>query len=185
MTILKKQYYLYIENTNNIDLEKINKRYKFTIIYRNKKANEKLELIRKFRKKCQAKSIKFYLANDEKLAIKIKADGLYVSSFNKKKILRSFKEIIGASHNNKEINLKIWQGCEKIIFSRLFKTNYLNKKTFWGIIKFNLIDNKRELIPLGGINLSNLNKLNSLDSRSAAFLSEVKKKPTKILRRLF
>ena len=30
------------------------------------------------------KSIKFYLANDEKLAIKIKADGLYVSSFNKK-----------------------------------------------------------------------------------------------------
>ena len=185
MPILKKQYYLYIENTNDIDLKKINKRYKFTIIYRNKKANEKLELIRKFRKECQAKSIKFYLANDEKLAIKIKADGLYVSSFNKKKILRSFKEIIGASHNNKEINLKIWQGCEKIIFSRLFKTNYLNKKTFWGIIKFNLIDNKRELIPLGGINLSNLNKLNSLDSRSAAFLSEVKKKPTKILRRLF
>tara|TARA_B100001121_G_scaffold308653_1_gene333291 strand:- start:16 stop:573 length:558 start_codon:yes stop_codon:yes gene_type:complete len=185
MTILKKQYYLYIENTNDIDLKKINKRYKFTIIYRNKKANEKLELIRKFRKKCQAKSIKFYLANDEKLAIKIKADGLYVSSFNKKKILRSFKEIIGASHNNKEINLKIWQGCEKIILSRLFKTNYLNKKTFWGIIKFNLIDNKRELIPLGGINLSNLNKLNSLDSRSAAFLSEVKKKPAKILRRLF
>ena len=67
MTILKKQYYLYIENTNNIDLEKINKRYKFTIIYRNKKANEKLELIRKFRKKCQAKSIKFYLANGVKV----------------------------------------------------------------------------------------------------------------------
>ena len=40
MTILKKQYYLYIENTNDIDLKKINKRYKFTIIYRNKKANE-------------------------------------------------------------------------------------------------------------------------------------------------
>ena len=143
MPILKKQYYLYIENTNDIDLKKINKRYKFTIIYRNKKANEKLELIRKFRKECQAKSIKFYLANDEKLAIKIKADGCMFRLLIKKKILRSFKEIIGASHNNKEINLKIWQGCEKIIFSRLFKTNYLNKKTFWGIIKFNLIDNKR------------------------------------------
>ena len=185
MTILKKQYYLYLENTNDIDLKMINKRYKFTIIYRNKKSNEKIEIIRKFRKKCQAKSIKFYLANDEQLAIKIKADGLYVSSFNKKKILKNFKEIIGASHNNKEINLKLWQGCKKFIFSRLFKTNYVNKKTFWGIIKFNLIDNKRELIPLGGINLSNLNKLNSLDSRGAAFLSEVKKKPAKILRRLF
>ena len=185
MTILKKQYYLYIENTNNIDLEKINKRYKFTIIYRNKKANEKIELIKKFRKKCQAKSIKFYLANDEKLAIKIKADGLYVSSYNKKKILKNFKKIIGASHNNKEINLKIWQGCEKIIFSRLFKTNYENKTTFWGLIKFNLIDNKKELIPLGGINLFNLNKLNNLNSKYAAFLSEVKKKPAKIFSRLF
>ena len=60
MPILKKQYYLYIENTNDIDLKKINKRYKFTIIYRNKKTNEKLELIRKFRKECQAKSIKFF-----------------------------------------------------------------------------------------------------------------------------
>ena len=74
---------------------------------------------------------------------------------------------------------------KRLFFHGCFKTNYLNKKTFWGIIKFNLIDNKRELIPLGGINLSNLNKLNSLDSRSAAFLSEVKKKPAKILRRLF
>ena len=185
MAIVKRQYYLYIENTNDIDLKKINKRDKFTIIYRNKKANEKIELIKKFRKKCQAKSIKFYLANDERLAIKIKADGLYVSSYNKKKILRNFKDIIGASHNNNEIYLKIWQGCRKIIFSRLFKTNYRNKKTFWGIIKFNLIDKKRELIPLGGINLSNLNKLNTLDTQYAAFLSEVKKKPAKILRRLF
>ena len=185
MTILRKQYYLYIENTNDIDLKKINKRNKFTIIYRNIKTNEKLEVIKNFRKKCQAKSVKFYLANDEQLAIKIKADGLYVSSFNRKKILKKFKEVIGATHNNKEINLKLWQGCEKVIFSRLFKTNYVNKKTFWGIIKFNLIDSKRELIPLGGINLSNLNKLKLLNTRCAAFLSEVKKKPAKILRRLF
>tara|TARA_Y100001958_G_scaffold25445_1_gene15976 strand:+ start:87 stop:644 length:558 start_codon:yes stop_codon:yes gene_type:complete len=185
MTIVKGQYYLYIENTNDIDLKKINKRNKFTIIYRNKKENEKLLTINKFRKKCQAKSIKFYLANNENLAVKIKADGLYVSSFNKKKILKNFKRIIGASHNNKEMNLKIWQGCEKIIFSRLFKTNYKNKETFWGVIRFNLIDNKRELIPLGGINLFNLNKLNNLNSKNAAFLSEVKKKPAKIFSRLF
>ena len=44
MTSLKKQYYLYVENTNNIDLEKINKRYKFTIIYRNNKTKEKIEI---------------------------------------------------------------------------------------------------------------------------------------------
>ena len=78
MTIVKRQYYLYIENTNDIDLKKINKRNKFTIIYRNKKENEKLQTINNFRKKCQAKSIKFYLANNESLAIKIKADGLYI-----------------------------------------------------------------------------------------------------------
>ena len=59
MTILKKQYYLYIENTNDIDLKKINKRYKFTIIYRNKKANEKIELIRKFEKNAKLNLLNF------------------------------------------------------------------------------------------------------------------------------
>jgi len=44
--------------------------------------------------------------------------------------------------------------------------------------------NKR-LIPLGGINQENLNKLTLIDSLGFALLSEVKKKPANILSRLF
>ena len=48
------------------------------IIEKAKKENEKLQTINNFRKRCQAKSIKFYLANNESLAIKIKADGCHM-----------------------------------------------------------------------------------------------------------
>ena len=56
---------------------------------------------------------------------------------------------------------------------------------FLGVIKFNkyLINNK-DLIPLGGINSNNLNKLKQLNCQSIAILSEIKKKPA-IIRRLF
>jgi hypothetical protein len=56
-----------------------------------------------------------------------------------------------------------------------------------GIIKFNLLKLKRKepLIPLGGINFSNLNKLNMVKANYFAILSEVKKKPAKIFNRLF
>ena len=56
-----------------------------------------------------------------------------------------------------------------------------------GIIRFNLLklSRKENLVPLGGIKLSNLNKLSLVKSNSFALLSEVKKKPAKIINRLF
>jgi hypothetical protein len=54
------------------------------------------------------------------------------------------------------------------------------------IIKFNLIKKNYliNLIPLGGINSSNLLKLNLINADGFALLSEVKKKPA-ITSRLF
>ena len=40
MFIIKKNYYLYIENTQDIDFEKIRRSNKFIIIYRNNKGQE-------------------------------------------------------------------------------------------------------------------------------------------------
>ena len=56
-----------------------------------------------------------------------------------------------------------------------------------GVIKFNLfkLSRKENLVPLGGINLSNLNKLKMVKSNSFALLSEIKKKPAKLFNRLF
>ena len=79
------------------------------------------------------------------------------------------------------------QGCSSVIFSRLFKVINPHKKGFMGVVKFNLLklSRRENLVPLGGINLSNLNKLKMVKTNSFALLSEIKKKPVKLFNRLF
>jgi len=184
MFIIKKNYYLYIDNTKSIDLNLIKKNSKIVIIYRNYKKKEKIDLIIRFRKICKTKNIKFLVANNVKLVKITKADGLYISAYNN----NIYKNIytIGSAHSFSEINQKIKQMCKVIILSRLFKTQYRNKKGFFGILKFNLINQKYKynLIPLGGINNSNLLKLNLIKSNGFGILSSIKKKPV-ITNRLF
>ena len=70
----------------------------------------------------------------KKLAIKIKADGLYVSSYNKK-ILKNFKEIIGASHNNSEINLKnLARGVKRLFFQGYLRQITQIKRLFGALL---------------------------------------------------
>ena len=186
MFIIKSNYYLYIENTKNIDLNYIKKNKKISIIYRNNSTQENIENLCKFKKKCVAKGFKLYISNNIKLFKDCKADGLYLPSYNKKIYLRNNLNLIGSAHTFKEINEKIKQGCKTIFFSRLFKTSYKDKKGYLGLIKFNLLTSKYriKIVPLGGIRNSNLNKLNLVSSNGLALLSEVKKKPT-ITSRLF
>ena len=79
----KNNYFLLIESTKDIDLKNIKIRNKFSIIYRNNKKIDEFSDLLKFRKICKLKTIKFYIANDIKLAILLKSDGIYLSSFNK------------------------------------------------------------------------------------------------------
>ena len=190
MFSLKKKYYLIIESIKDIDLKNIKKHNKFVVIYRNHKNLEKIENIFKFRKLCKLKSIDFYIANNIKLAISLNSDGLYLSAFNKSYkplfVKKSNFKIIGSAHNKKEIFLKIKQGCDLILLSKLFLVNYEKQSNFLGIIKFNnFLDFNKNLIPLGGIKLGNLNKLKNINCKGIALMSEIKKKPTKIFSRLF
>ena len=190
MFISKNNYYLYIENIKTLNLSLIKKRNKFIIIYRNNNKHKNINQLKKFRNECKKRSIKFYIANDFCAAIQCKADGLYLSSQNKKHYSKPFRKgflnIIGSAHNIREIYQKKNQGCKIIILSRLFKTDYANKKTYLGVVKFNLtkLNFKNKLVPLGGIRYKNLNSLKIVKSNSFAILSEVKKKPA-IIRRLF
>ncbi len=186
----KKKYFLIIENIKDIDLSNIKLTNKFIIIYRNKSKINNIDKLLKFRRDCKAKKIDFYISNDCKIMVHLNADGLYISAHNINLKLSRFRnsnyKIIGSAHNIKELNLKILQGCTHFIFSRLFETAYKNKKGCMGIVRFNLfkLSRKEDLVPLGGINLSNLNKLNIVKSNSFALLSEIKKKPA-IISRLF
>tara|TARA_B110000971_G_scaffold216582_1_gene251842 strand:- start:683 stop:1243 length:561 start_codon:yes stop_codon:yes gene_type:complete len=186
MFIIKNNYYLYIENTTSLNLDYIKKNKKISIIYRNNETQESTAQLQIFRNKCKTKNFKLFVANNFRLAKLIKADGIYLSSYNKKIYPKYKYDLIGSAHNFREIYLKKKQGCRTVILSRLFKTSYKNKKDYLGVIRFNLIKNNCliDLVPLGGINNVNLLKLNLVVSKGLCLLSEIKKKPA-ISNRLF
>ena len=84
MITKKFKYFLLIESIKDIDLKNIKIRNKFSIIYRNHSKIDKLNDLSKFRRQCKLKAIKFYIANNNALAVSLNSDGIYLSSFNKK-----------------------------------------------------------------------------------------------------
>jgi thiamine-phosphate pyrophosphorylase len=191
MFVLKNKYFLIIESIKDIDLSNIKISNKFNIIYRNGSKIENFDKLLRFRRFCKSKRIGFYATNNIKLSLALKTDGLYISAYNKNLRFSRLKslnyKIIGSAHNLKELNIKILQGCSNIFFSRLFPTSYVFKKSFLGVIKYNLLNvaSNANLVPLGGIRTTNLNKLKMVNCNSIALLSEIKKKPAKIFSRLF
>ena len=187
---MKNKYFLIIESIKDIDLKNIKIRNKFYIIYRNKKKIDKLEDLLLFRQKCKLKAVKFFVANNIKLAFLLNSDGIYLSSSNKDLRFLNFRklnfEIIGSAHNFKEISLKVKQGCKSILLSKLFLVDYDKNAPFLGVVKFNnLTKISKQLVPLGGIKSHNLNQLKDVVGEGFAILSEIKKKPAKIINRLF
>ena len=68
MFALKKKYFLIIESTKDINLSNKKKVGKFNIIYKNKKENENIEDLHRFRRVCKEKRINFFVSNNIKLA---------------------------------------------------------------------------------------------------------------------
>ena len=60
MFVFKKNYFLIIENINDISLSNIKRYNKFFIIYRNKKKIENIRDLLNFRKKCRLKINKVF-----------------------------------------------------------------------------------------------------------------------------
>ena len=168
---MNKYYFINKFDTNNIDKQD----KQTTIIYRN--YSSKLidqVLILKIKSYCKKKSIKFYLSNDIKLAIKLDLDGVYIPAFNKnlKHLAYSYKKkfkIIGSAHNLKEIRIKETQNVKKIMLSSLFKKN----KNYLGINKFKLLSKltKKKVVVLGGVSAKNIKKLSLLNQSDFAGIS--------------
>ena len=168
---MNKYYFI-----NKFDTNNINKQDKQTIIiYRNYSTEvQDDKIIIKIKKHCKKKSIKFYLSNDIKLALKLNLDGAYIPAFNTdfNHLAYSFKKnfvIIGSAHNLKEIRIKEKQNVEKIVLSSLFKKN----KNYLGINKFKLISKltKKNVVVLGGITKKNKKKINLLNQSDFAGIS--------------
>ena len=145
-----------------------NKNINISVIYRNYKDRNRENQLIKIARACKQNRYQLYVSNDHKLAHKVKADGIYIPSFNKTKNFSNLEKrnikIIGSAHNQKEIYKKKLQNCKTIFLSPLF--NIKKSKSFLGLHKFNYISfsNKIEILPLGGISENNLQKLKMLSA---------------------
>ena len=168
---MKKYYFINKFDTNNI--ERLDKQT--TVIYRNynsKKYDE--NLIIKIKSYCKKKSIKFYLSNNIKLALKLDLDGAYIPAFNNNLshlayTLKKKFEIIGSAHNHKEIKIKETQKVQKIFLSSLFKKN----KNYLGIYRFKALAKltNKNIVALGGVSNSNKKTLKNLKIKEFAGIS--------------
>ncbi len=152
---------------------------KVIIIYRNYKKNIQEKFIKDIRNFCKANKRQFYLAGNIKLAFKLKLDGIYIPSFDKDFKIRYFRnknlDIVGSAHNLKEIKIKEKQGVTKVFLSPIFRIK--KRKEYLDLMKFNLLSNytNKKIIALGGINITNLRKLNLINCHGFAAISFFKK----------
>ena len=187
MNFLKK--FLFLDNINKLISKNIcNIKDISIIILINPSEENNQTKINKFYKIihfCKANNLPFFVSNNYKLAIKTKANGVYLTSSNRKIIYKNFKKnitIIGTAHNQIEYYFKKKQNCSLIFLSPFFLTKKYTVNKVLGPLKFNLIANtwKANLGCLGGVTANNykkikLTKANSLGFKSLIFKGEIKK----------
>ena len=172
-----KKFY-FINDFSKDHISKLDKN--INLIYRNYDEKININYLKKLRDFCKKNSFKIYLANNLKIAIKLKLDGFYIPSFNKKFNTKNYNfpnkfQIIGSAHNEIEIINKENQGCDLIFLAPIFHVK--KKNNFLGAYRFNKLSQNRKvkLIALGGINNENIKKINLLNCYGFAGISCIKK----------
>ena len=117
------------------------------------------------------------MANNFKLALKLRLDGVYIPSFNNKFSHLAYSTfsnftVIGSAHNLKEIKVKELQKVQSIFISSLFKKN----KNYLGLYKFKILRKytQKKVVALGGISKKNIKKITLLNISSIAGISYFK-----------
>ena len=157
--LLTKYYFINTLDTNN--LQKQNK--DTIIIYRNySSSNINIDKLIKLRNFLKKKGNKLFLANNFKLALKLKLDGVYIPSFNKDFNHLAYSTflnfaVLGSAHNLREIKIKELQKVQNIFISSIFKKN----KNYLGLNKFKILSKytKKKVVALGGVSKKNIKKI--------------------------
>ena len=172
--LLTKYYFIDTFDTNNLQ-----KQDKDTIIiYRNyNSSNINIDKLIKLRNFLKKKGNKILLANNFKLALKLRLDGVYLPSFNKDFNHLAYSTflnfaVVGSAHNLKEIKIKELQKVQNIFISSIFKKNknYLGFNRFKTLVKYT----KKEVVALGGISKKNIKKINLTNVSCIAGISYFK-----------
>ena len=157
--LLTKYYFINTLDTNNLQ-----KQDKDTIIiYRNySSSNININKLIKLRNFLKKKGNKLFLANNFKLALKLRLDGVYIPSFNKDFNHLAYSTflnfaVLGSAHNLREIKIKELQKVQNIFISSIFKKN----KNYLGLNKFKILSKytKKKVVALGGVSKKNIKKI--------------------------
>ena len=172
----KLKKYIFIKDLNEEIKKNIKKLCNVEIIINNIDFSEiSLKRFLEIQNFCQKNKIPFYIIDNYKIALKVKAQGIFISSDNKRIIPNLFLykkfKIIGSAHNQLEYFFKKRQQCETITLSPIFFNPKYSKNKALNPIKFNLIskDWNANLCALGGILDENIRKINLTKVSSIAF----------------
>lgn len=172
------KFFFFTNTLNDIIKTNFFKFQNLSIVYKIDNNNLNIDEFIKIKFFCKKKGIKIYFPDNLKMAIKLGANGLFISSSNNKiyqPYKKSFK-FIGSAHSQKEFYFKSRQECDYIFLSPIFKTDKYPNNKILGLIKFNLmtLEWKKKLIALGGINERNLRKIFLTKSCGLGFVSLMK-----------
>ena len=172
-------FFVFLDRYNSLTFE--NNNTNLGVVYRNYNDPKRETELIKIAKACKKKRYQLFVSNNIKLALKVRADGIYIPSFNRTKKFFNLEKknltILGSAHNQKEIREKISQKCRAIFLSPIF---YVEKSiNFLNVYKFNYLSrlNKVSILALGGINEHNVRKLRLLHIKGFGGISMFKKKP--------
>jgi thiamine-phosphate pyrophosphorylase len=170
------KHYVFLEEINNLIKDNLVKFSNINIIIDiNENTSKNLEnqlTIIKFAKKNR---IPFLIKNDFQKCVEYKANGVFISSDNKKItkpiLLKKNFHIVGGAHNQLEYAQKLNQKCHLLMLSPLFFNKKYSKNRILNILKFNskTINWKVNLCALGGINSKTLKKIKLTKSVAIGF----------------
>ena len=164
------EYFIFCDNLNKEIKEKIAKFKNINFVYYNDNNEYSVIQTLEIQRYCKKNKINFFIIDNYRLGIKIRSDGVYLSSSNKsKKFLNFFNnkfKIIGSAHNQIEYFHKKQQGCSALMISPLFYNKKYSKNKILGPIKINLITKnwKTKIGALGGILPVNYSKTKLLNN---------------------
>jgi thiamine monophosphate synthase len=171
-----ENFYFFTSHFNEQISKNVLKFKNIAIVYNETSVNDlkNFLIIKKF---CKYNNLKLYILDNLRVAYQFNLDGIVLSHNNKRVIFlnkinykKEFK-IIGKVHNQREYYFKKRQNCKSIILSPIFSNKKYSNNQLLGVVKFNLISNDWTEITfaMGGINLSNIKRINETRVQGIGF----------------
>ncbi len=114
--------FFYINELKDIQKENLKKLKRVNLIYRNYSRDNYFEKANKIKEFAKKFKFKLYISNDLNLVRKIKADGLYVPSFNSIPCYKNKNlEIIGSAHSLKKLIKRFYKDVMKFFYHQYFQ----------------------------------------------------------------